>query len=97
MKKKCSKKYSVAYNSANIIRNNLKRRPTRENLQKRKQKETTFVGMLFMRTKLVFVLSNDYQLFHAFLNEMDISSHNSSVHIQVTPDLNRPQIDYLTY
>ena len=33
---------------------NLKRRLTRENLQKRKQKETTFVGMLFMRTKLVY-------------------------------------------
>ena len=42
---------------------NLKRRLTRENLPKRKQKETTFVGMLFMRTKLVFVLLTNYQLF----------------------------------
>ena len=33
---------------------NLKRCLTRENLQKRKQKETTFVGMLFMRTKISF-------------------------------------------
>ena len=31
----------------------------------------TFVGMLSMRTKLVFVLlTNYYQLFHAFLNEI---------------------------
>ena len=43
-------------------------------LPKRKHKETTFVGMLFMRTKLVFVLlTNYYQLFHAFFNEIDTS------------------------
>ena len=53
---------------------NLKRHLTRENLPKRKQKETTFVGMLFMLTKLVFVLlTNYYQLFHAFFNEIDTS------------------------
>ena len=53
---------------------NLKRRLTRENLQKRKQKETTFVGMLFMRTRLVFVLlTSCYQLFHDFFNEIDTS------------------------
>ena len=52
----------------------LKRRLTRENLQKRKQKETTFVGMLFMQTKLVFVLlTNYYELFHAFFNEVNTS------------------------
>ena len=46
---------------------NLKRRLTRENLPKRKQKETTFVGMLFRRKKLVFVLlTNYYQLFPTF-------------------------------
>ena len=45
--------------------------------KKRKQKETTFVGMLFMRTKLVFVLlTNYYQLFHAFLNEIDTDHIN---------------------
>ena len=59
---------------------NLKRRLTRENLQKRKQKETTFDGMLFMRTKLVFVLLiNCYQLFHALWNRYEItqgSNHN---------------------
>ena len=50
----------------------LKRRVTRENVQKRKQKDTIFVGMLFMQTKLVFVLlTNYYQLFHAFFNELD--------------------------
>ena len=53
---------------------NLKRRLTRENLQKRKQKETTFIGMLFMQTKLVFVLlTNYYKLFHAFFNEVNTS------------------------
>ena len=54
---------------------NLKRRATRENLKKKKLKETTFVGMLFMWTKLVFVLlTNYYQLFHAFsVNEIDTS------------------------
>ena len=58
---------------------NLKRRATRENLKKKKLKETTFVGMLFMRTELVFVLlTNYYQLFHAFLNER---------HIPVTQDI----------
>ena len=40
----------------------------------RKQKETTFVGLLFLRTKLVFVsLTNYYQLFHDFLDEIDTS------------------------
>ena len=56
------------------VKLNLKRRLTRENLPKRKQKELTFVGMLFMRTKSVFVLlTNYYQLFHAFFNEIDTS------------------------
>ena len=53
---------------------NLKRRATRQNLQKRKQKKTTFVGMLFMRTKFVFfLLTNYYQLFHDFFDEIDTS------------------------
>ena len=54
---------------------NLERCLTRHNLQKRKQKETTFVGMLLIvETKLVFVLLTNYcQLFHAFLDEIDTS------------------------
>ena len=41
---------------------------------KKKTKKQTFVGMLFMRTQLIFVLlTNYYQLFHAVLNEIDTS------------------------
>ena len=62
---------------------------------KRKQKETTFVGMLFMETKLVFaLLTNYYQLFHAFLNEMDTSrspAGNSGV-----PRSYKPGIKYVS-
>ena len=57
---------------------NLKWRLTRANLKKKKQKETTFVGMLFMH--LVFVLlTSYYKLFHAFFKW--------SRHIPVTRDI----------
>ena len=58
---------------------------TGQNLQKRKQKETKFVGMLFiyMRTKFVFFLStNYYQLFTDFVDEIDTSrSPGKCIHL----------------
>ena len=76
---------------------NLKRRLiTREKLQKRKQKETSFVGMVFMQTKLVFVLlTNYYQLFHAFLNEID-TSRSPGTSRDGVPRSYKPKMKYIS-
>ena len=66
------------------------------NLQKRKQKETTFVVMLFMRRKLVFVLlTNYYQLFHAFLNEID-TSRSPGTSRDGVPRSYKPKMKYIS-
>ena len=64
----------------NEVNWNLKRPLTKQNLQKRKQKETAFVGMLFIRTKFVFLLlTNYYQLFHDCFYKIDTSRYTGII------------------